>query len=75
MTECIKHQIGVDVEKYRTDFAKQWERKGEIIIERKEMPRTDFRKLELLASGKQSRIGMLPIGVCGTMIFWKGGEK
>ena len=46
--EFIKNQIGVNVDDYRTDFTKQFERKDEIIIEWREMPRKDFRNLELL---------------------------
>lgn len=66
--DYVKAQISIDLETYRTDFAKQWERKDEIIIEFKEMSKTDFRKLELLVKSPNSRIRMESVGVWGKMI-------
>ena len=69
--EFIKNQIGVNVDDYRTYFTKQFERKDEIIIEWREMPRKDFRNLELLECCKYSKIRMEKIGVWGIMISLK----
>lgn len=69
--EYVYNQISVNLEEYRTDFTKQWERKNEIIIEFREMKKTDFRKLQLLASAPNSRIRMEDVGVWGMMIAYK----
>lgn len=66
--EYVKNQINVNLEKYRSDFTKQFERNDEIIIERKEMDRKDFRNLELLASSKNSKIRTENVGVWGVMV-------
>lgn len=69
--EYVKNQIGINLEKYRTDFTKMWERENEIIIEFREMPKVDFRNLEFLANGKNSRIRIENVGVWGKMIAYK----
>ena len=69
--EYVKNQIGIDLEKYRTDFTKQWERENEIIIEWREMAKADYRKIELLAASKHSHIRIESVGVCGKMVAYK----
>lgn len=69
--EYVNNQIGINLEKYRTDFTKQWERENEIIIEWREMEKTDYRKLELLAASKHSPIRIESVGVWGKMIAYK----
>lgn len=66
----VKSQIGINLETYRTDFTKQWERDNEIIIEFREMKKTDFRKLELLAQSKNSHIRIESVGVWGKMLAY-----
>lgn len=66
--EYVKNQINVNLENYRSDFTKQFERNDEIIIEWKEMNRKDFRNLELLASSKNSKIRTEIVGVWGVMV-------
>lgn len=66
--EYVKNQINVNLENYRSDFTKQFERDDEIIIEWKEMNRKDFRNLELLASSKNSKIRTENVGVWGVMV-------
>lgn len=66
--EYVKNQINVNLENYRSDFTKQFERNDEIIIEWKEMDRKDFRNLELLASSKNSKIRTEIVGVWGVMV-------
>lgn len=66
--EYVKNQINVNLENYRNDFTKQFERNDEIIIEWKEMNRKDFRDLELLASSKNSKIRTENVGVWGVMV-------
>lgn len=61
-------QIGVNLEKYRTEFTKKWERDDEIIIEFREMSKTQFKNLELLAASSSSKIRMECVGVWGKMI-------
>lgn len=69
--DYVNYQISVNLEEYRTDFAKRWERENEIIIEHREMRKTDLRKLELLASNKHSHIRIENVGVWGKMIAYK----
>ena len=71
IVEYVKKQISVDLELYRTDFTKQWERKNEIIIEYRKMSKTDFRKLELLENVKNSHIRMESVGIWGMMIAYR----
>lgn len=67
IVEYVKGQIGVDLEKYRTDFTKRWERKNEIIVEWREMPRTDWQKVERLIDSRQ-KLRAENVGVWGKMI-------
>lgn len=69
--EYVNNQIGINLAIYRTDFAKSWERKNEIIIEWRKMKKTDFRKLEFLASSKGSHIKIESVGLWGKMITYK----
>lgn len=69
--EYVKNQININLEQYRTDFTKEWERENEIIIEFREMAKTDWRKVELLASMKNSQIKIESVGVWGKMIACK----
>lgn len=71
IVEYVKKQISIDLELYRTDFTKQWERKNEIIIEYRKMSKTDFRKLELLENAKNSHIRMESVGIWGMMIAYR----
>lgn len=69
--EYVNKQIGIDLEKYRNNFTKRWENENEIIIEWREMKKTDFRKLELLVASKNSHIRMENVGAWGKMIAYK----
>lgn len=66
--EYVKNAVNVDLEKYRTDFTKSWERENEIIVEYREIAKSDWRNIELLASGRNSRIKIENVGVWGKMI-------
>ena len=68
IVEYVKNQINVNLENYRTDFAKQFERQGEIIIEWREMNKNDFRNLEILSSSQNSKIRTESVGVWGVMV-------
>lgn len=68
IVEYVKNQINVNLDNYRTDFAKQFERQGEIIIEWKEMNKNDFRNLELLSHSKNSKIRTESVGIWGVMV-------
>lgn len=70
IVEYVKGQIGVDLEKYRTDFTKRWERENEIIVEWREMPRTDWQKIEMLIGSKQ-KLRVENVGVWGKMIAYR----
>lgn len=69
--EYVKNQINVDLQKYRTDFSKKWERENEIIVEYREIPRTMWRNIELLANSKNSKIKIESVGVWGKMIAYR----
>lgn len=68
--EYIKAQVGVDVEAYRTEFTKRWERENEIIIEWREMPRKQRQLVEYLASRTNALIRLEGVGVWGKMIAY-----
>ena len=67
----VKNQINVDLQKYRTDFSQKWERENEIIVEYKEIPKTIWRNIELLANSKNSKIRIESVGVCWKMIAYR----
>ena len=69
--EYVLTQVGVDLDKYRTDFTRGFERQGEIIVEYREIPRTDWRNVELLLSMKNSHIRIEDVGVWGKMIAYR----
>ncbi|MBQ9943797.1 MAG: hypothetical protein IJO67_05500 [Clostridia bacterium] len=64
----VETQTNVNLERYRTDFAKRWERPDEIIVEYKEIPKSLWRRVELLASKQNPKIRMEHVGVWGMMI-------
>lgn len=64
----VDTQTGVNLERYRTDFAKRWERPDEIIVEYKEIPKSLWRRVELLASKEKPIIRMEHVGVWGMML-------
>ena len=67
----ILNHVDIDLEPYRTDFTKQWERPDEIIVEYRAIPRNLWRRIELLATKKSGRIRMEHVGVWGMMIAFK----
>jgi hypothetical protein len=68
--DYIKAQLNVDCDQFRTDFSKKWERKNEIIVEYREIPRSQWRNIEILAT--KGRIRIESVGVWGKMIAWNG---
>ena len=69
--EYVLNQINLDLEQYRTDFTRQFERTDEIIIEYKEIPRNSYRNLELLCYKPESKLNMEDVGVFGKMICFR----
>lgn len=67
--DYVKEQMGIDLDKFRTDFSKKWERENEIIVEYREMSRSQWRNVEILAT--KGRIRIESVGVWGKMIAWK----
>lgn len=67
--DYVKNQMGIDLEQFRTDFSKRWERENEIIVEYREMSRSQWRNVEILAS--RGRIRIESVGVWGKMIALK----
>lgn len=65
--QYVKEQIGVDLSAVRTDFTMKFERKNEIIIEYRELSKTDWRRVEILAVTKKV-IRIEDVGVWGKMI-------
>ena len=61
----VKNQIGIDLEQYRTDFSKKWERENEIIVEYREISKSQWRNIEILAA--KGRIRIESVGVWGKM--------
>ena len=68
----VKAQMGVDLAQFRTDFSKKFERENEIIVEYREMSRSQWRNVEILASKGCIRIES--VGAWGKMIAWKKGD-
>lgn len=66
--DYVNTQIGVDLDQFRTDFSKRWERENEIIVEYREMTRSQWRNVEILAV--KGRIRIESVGVWGKMIAW-----
>ena len=67
----ILNQVAIDIEPYRTDFTKQWERPDEIIVEYREIPKFKWRRVEMLATRKNARIRIESVGVWGKMIAYR----
>lgn len=67
--DYVKNQMGIDLDQFRTDFSKKWERENEIIVEYREMSRSQWRNVEILAV--KGRIRIESVGVWGKMIAWK----
>lgn len=65
--QYVKDQINIDLSAVRTDFTMRFERMGEIIIEYRELSKTDWRKIEMLAATKKV-IRIEDVGVWGKMI-------
>lgn len=65
----VKNQMGIDLEQYRTDFSKKWERENEIIVEYHEMSKSQWRNIEILAA--KGRIRIESVGAWGKMITFK----
>lgn len=68
IVEYVKTQMGIDLDQFRTDFSKKWERENEIIVEYREMSKSQWRNVEILAS--TGRIRIESVGVWGKMIAW-----
>ena len=66
--DYVKNQMGIDLDQFRTDFSKKWERENEIIVEYREMSRSQWRNVEILAT--KGRIKIESVGVWGKMIAW-----
>ena len=66
--EYVKTQMGIDLDQFRTAFSKKLERENEIIVEYREMSRSQWRNVEILAT--KGRIRIESVGVWGKMIAW-----
>ena len=66
----VLSQVGIDLDQFRTEFSMQWEREDEIIVEYREMSRSQWRNVEILAT--RGRIRIESVGVWGKMIAWLG---
>lgn len=67
--DYVRTQINIDLDQFRTDFSRKWERENEIIVEYREMSRSQWRNVEILAT--KGRIRIEDVGVWGKMIAWK----
>ena len=69
--DYVKSQMGIDLEQFRTDFSKKWERENEIIVEYREMKKSQWRNVEILASKPAAKIRIESVGVWGKTRAWK----
>lgn len=67
----VETRIGVNLERYRTDFSRQWERPDEIIVEYRKIPKSQWRMVEMLATRKNARIRIESVGTWGKMIAYR----
>ena len=67
--DYVKNQLNIDLDQFRTDFSKKWERENEIIVEYREMSRSQWRNVEILAL--KGRIRIEDVGVWGKRIALK----
>ncbi len=71
--DYVKKQMGIDLDQFRTDFSKRWERDNEVIVEYREMSRSQWRNVEILSAKRRIRIES--VGVWGKMIAWNPAHQ
>ena len=67
----IKNQVNVDIEKYRDSATKQFDRRGYITVDWKNMPRTERAYIEQLAQKYPNRIQLFDAGSWAKQIRFK----
>lgn len=48
--DFVQHQLGIDLNKYRDDTTKRFDGRGFVTIDAKSVPKSDWRKIEMLAA-------------------------
>lgn len=69
--DWIKNQVNVDIEKYRDSATKQFDKRGFITINWKNMPRTERAYIEQLAQKYPNRIQLYDAGAWAKQIKFK----
>lgn len=69
--DWIKKQVNVDIEKYRDSATKQFDKRGFITINWKNMPRTERAYIEQLAQKYPNRIQLFDAGAWAKQIRFK----
>lgn len=69
--DWIKNQVNVDIEKYRDNATKQFDKRGFITINWKNMPRTERAYIEQLAQKYPNRIQLFDAGAWAKQIRFK----
>lgn len=69
--DWIKNQVNVDIEKYRDNATKQFDKRGFITINWKNMPRTERAYIEQLAQKYPNRIQLFDAGAWAKQIRFR----
>ena len=69
--DWIKNQVNVDIEKYRDNATKQFDKRGLITVDWKRMPRAERAYIEQLATKYPNRIQLFDAGAWAKQIRFK----
>ena len=69
--DWIKNQVNVDIEKYRDNATKQFDKRGFITVDWKRMPRAERAYIEQLATKYPNRIQLFDAGAWAKQIRFK----
>ena len=72
IVDFVKKQVSVDLDQYRTDFTKRFERRSFIIVDVEKIPKAAWRNVETLACCPYStNIRIESFGTWGKVISFK----
>ena len=72
ITDFIKKQTNVDVNKYRDDFTSRFEVKDGVLLYWKDMPKTEKQTIQNLGNRYGNKLAFEDVGAWGKLIRFKG---
>ena len=72
ITDFIKKQTNVDVNKYRDDFTSRFEVKDGVLLYWKDMPKTEKQTIQNLGNRYGNKLTFEDVGAWGKLIRFKG---